>query len=184
MAPKKRSSIRDISRQPPRLSELFFGSDSPSVDADRATAIVKAADLESALEGAMAYKMVALSRRRYENLFTKELAPLRNFSSKIAVAHAFDIIGNRTHQDLTCIRLVRNAFAHARRPISFQTPEVEEECSKLNCIEKADDYKSKFKPLDNARSKYLFATSHITIALAAIATPEVAAIHHPLLTLD
>ena len=83
MAPKKRSSIRDLSRESRSLGELAMGVDPPAITADRAAAIVYAADLESALEDALAYKMVDLSNRKYENLFTKELAPLRSFHAKI-----------------------------------------------------------------------------------------------------
>lgn len=184
MAPKKRSSIRDLSREGRSLPEIIAGEDHPSINADRATAIVRAADLESALEDALAFKMVDLSKRKYENLFTKELAPLRSFSAKIVVAHAFRIVGNNTLHDLTCIRLIRNAFAHARRPIWFETEQISDECSKLVCIRHADSIKSRYRPLDTPKQQYLFATGHIDIALMALAQPDLAEVFGPCIPLD
>ena len=184
MAPKKRSSIRDLSREARSLREYIAGGDPPAITADRAAAIVHAATLDSALEDALAYKMVDLSKRKYESLFTKELAPLRSFHAKILVAHAFEIIGNNTLHDLTCIRLIRNAFAHARRPISFETEQISDECSKLLCVRHADTIESNYRPLDTPKQKYLFATGHIDIALMAVAQPDLASIFGPLLPLD
>src|ERR1700733_9815244 len=46
------------------------------------------------------------------------------FSRKIASARALKIIGPITNENLTIIRHVRNAFAHAKLPIDFQTSQI------------------------------------------------------------
>src|SRR5262249_17154159 len=52
-------------------------------------------------------------------------------SRKITIAAAFEIIGKITQENLRLIRHVRNAFAHAKIPITFNTPEVSAVCADL-----------------------------------------------------
>jgi len=47
------------------------------------------------------------------------------------MAYAMDIFGSETKQNLDLIRTVRNAFAHAKIPIKFDTTLIEEACSRL-----------------------------------------------------
>jgi hypothetical protein len=50
--------------------------------------------------------------------------PLGNFSRKITLAAALEIVGPASHENFRLIRHVRNAFAHAKVPIRFDTPGV------------------------------------------------------------
>jgi hypothetical protein len=50
--------------------------------------------------------------------------PLRGFEAKIRIGFTMGLYGLETKHNLDCIRAIRNAFAHAVIPISFETPEV------------------------------------------------------------
>lgn len=58
---------------------------------------------------------------------------MSSFSPKIYLAYAMNIIDDSVLHDLNIIRRVRNAFAHAPKPISFSTNEVKHEILKLQC---------------------------------------------------
>jgi DNA-binding MltR family transcriptional regulator len=57
--------------------------------------------------------------------------PLGTFAAKIKLAYAFGIFGPATHHDLELIRLMRNQFAHCRRPLQFGMPAVRSMCAHL-----------------------------------------------------
>jgi hypothetical protein len=50
--------------------------------------------------------------------------PLRGFEAKIRIGFTMGLYGPQTKHNLDCIKAIRNAFAHAVIPISFETPEV------------------------------------------------------------
>jgi hypothetical protein len=50
------------------------------------------------------------------------------FSRKIALGYALRIYGKQTRNNLTYTRHIRNAFAHAKIPLTFDTPEVKAVC--------------------------------------------------------
>ena|SRR5436305_7940442 len=53
------------------------------------------------------------------------------FARKIELGSALRIYGPQTKSNLTYIRHIRNAFAHAKRPLTFDTPEVKAVCDLL-----------------------------------------------------
>lgn len=55
------------------------------------------------------------------------------------MAYALDLISAETKNDLDYIRHVRNAFAHARTEVSFDTPEIGNECRKLGLKDYIDE---------------------------------------------
>jgi hypothetical protein len=60
---------------------------------------------------------------------------LSSFSNKIAIAHAFGLIGQKTRDDLDNIRIIRNAFAHAVDQIDFSQEDIAKACVALYHIE-------------------------------------------------
>jgi DNA-binding MltR family transcriptional regulator len=67
--------------------------------------------------------MVGLSKEEGDRLFVGS-APLSSFSAKIQVAYAIGLIGPKATHDLDRIREIRNAFAHAKVSITFDTDAV------------------------------------------------------------
>jgi DNA-binding MltR family transcriptional regulator len=122
-------ALSRLTRQGKDLSDLILSANY-QVMADRAAAILVASDLDNALERTILTRMISLNRTQYEELFVNN-APLASFSAKIRMAHALGIIGKQVRIDLDCIRPIRNAFAHARKAIHFDTPEVAEACKRL-----------------------------------------------------
>ena len=53
---------------------------------------------------------------------------LNSFEAKIRVGYYMGIYGHVHKNNLDCIKAIRNAFAHAATPLSFETPEVKAAC--------------------------------------------------------
>ncbi|WP_029582934.1 hypothetical protein [Bradyrhizobium sp. URHD0069] len=86
---------------------------------DRGACILISANLENALDAALQQVLSP----PHDDMFEAD-GPLATFARKISMAHAFRIIGPVTKENFRLIRHVRNAFAHAKVPIEFKTPEV------------------------------------------------------------
>jgi len=65
-----------------------------------------------------------------ERLFEYD-GPIGNFSPKIMIAYALGIFGPSTRHDLDLVRLMRNQFAHCRKPLSLSIPQVSGVCDHL-----------------------------------------------------
>ena len=130
-------SLRKLTRQPRTAEEL----DSLYVELkeveDRAAAILGAIFVEDALEEAIVSKMAPLNERERRELFDGD-APLATFSAKIRIGYAIKIYQARMRNDLAHIKNIRNAFAHARKPIKFVTPAVAHICSQLVILRDLD----------------------------------------------
>lgn len=91
---------------------------------DRAIVITLGAFLDSVLEYLLASQMrPAATEEEFEEAFTTN-GPLGSFSNKIKVAYLFKLIDESVRDQLEAIREMRNACAHAKRPISFSNPEL------------------------------------------------------------
>ena len=98
---------------------------------DRATVVL----FTSFLEGSLS-KLIETKFRKNLNSDDKRrvLGPdgvAGSFGQKIILAYVFGFIGPKTKADLDDIRNLRNAFAHSRIFLSFDTPEVIEVCKHL-----------------------------------------------------
>jgi hypothetical protein len=113
------------------LSEHFedFQQQANAEKNDRGAAILIATNLENALQHAIEVKLKIETKRRKE-LFRYD-SPAGTFASKIIIAHAVHIFGPETRKNLDIVRLIRNAFAHAKIPIHFETEAVATACAKL-----------------------------------------------------
>jgi len=129
---RKKPSLYALSRETLKpkhqeqfLNELLGGS-------DRAAALVAAADLQSYLVSLVMFKFVRLPEDERGALFFGRNAALSDFADQITVAYGLGSIFDDEHSDLQSIRRIRNAFAHAVIPLTFDTEEIAEECSKLH----------------------------------------------------
>ena len=71
----------------------------------------------------MGKRLRRLSGEDSDRIFSG-FGPLSSFSAKILMAYALGVINRRTRANLEHIKELRNAFAHASKPLSFRTLEV------------------------------------------------------------
>ncbi|MGQ0280357.1 hypothetical protein ACT17R_17095 [Sphingopyxis sp. Q841] len=100
---------------------------------DRTAAIVGASLVESALEHLLVAAVQSNARTLKQRLFENR-GPLSDFNSKILIAQAFGLIAERVADDMQRIRRIRNCFAHARLPVTFEEPLVAKEVSALAAV--------------------------------------------------
>jgi hypothetical protein len=165
----------------PKLEAEMHGSN------DRATAVLMAAITDACLETFLRLNTrPSLGVDDISKLFDYR-GPLGDFSSKILVAYAFNMVGPETRHDLDLIRMLRNEWAHSRRSFGFDTKEVAEVCKKLI----SPDWQGAAIPygpinvelghpwpdMSNSRTRYMTACHTISSRLLLIAggTPSGAA---------
>jgi hypothetical protein len=89
---------------------------------DRGSALLAVTNADVALTQAL-YQRLRLGLAERED-FDKPGGPLENFSQRIKMGRALQIYGPDTESNLDLLRLLRNAFAHAHIPITFDTKQV------------------------------------------------------------
>ena len=92
-------------------------------ETDRGTIILVASFIEDQLVLEILRKMVPLNSEQHDRLFGPD-APIGTFAAKIKMAHALGIADRDTAKKLDALRELRNACAHSRQAISFETPEL------------------------------------------------------------
>ena len=117
------STLKELTVQRPTTEDLIKAIDSIKTAEPRIAAILGATFLEDVTHLAILTKTVDLSKSDDDRLFVGS-APLSSFSAKITVAFALGLIGPMARHDLDRIREIRNAFAHAKIDISFDTPAI------------------------------------------------------------
>ena len=89
---------------------------------DRGAAILVVTNVENALQTCLE-NVLAKSDTLYDKLFGLT-APMGTFDGKIKMAYAPEIVGDEMYHNLNVARLIRNAFARSKIPITFETMEV------------------------------------------------------------
>lgn len=130
---------------------------------DRASALVAATTVEIALEDALLARFVPLTPDERRFLFSEDAdSPLSTFAAKIRLGYALHIYEKGFRDDLTVLKAIRNAFAHASHHVDFNTPEISSACQIMNtaqCFARLAPSQSTPKWL------YLQTTKAITLAL-------------------
>jgi hypothetical protein len=129
----KKPSLRDLSKLPPDESELGAVWAEINLQSHRAAAVLGGALVEDALQFAIKTHFVYLSRSDEDKLFDYQ-GPLASFDAKIRVGYAIALYGPVVRNDLDVIRRIRNGFAHARKPITFDTSQVAKEMAKIRYL--------------------------------------------------
>lgn len=124
-------ALKKSIKEQPNSQEVYQLLKEAPTQSDRASAIVLGTVVESSLEDALLSRLIALSKTDYASLFEGD-APLGNFSSKIKMGFALQIFGTKTRAELNRVREIRNVFAHARKPVSFDTPEIGHICQLMS----------------------------------------------------
>ena len=97
---------------------------------DRAVIIVLGVFIDDALEHAIAQKMRRLTDDEYVEAF-KHDGPLGSFSAQIDMAYWFGIFELPQRKRFHDLREMRNACAHAKRPISLADEELANVCRRF-----------------------------------------------------
>lgn len=158
-APK---SLSKLGREFPTIEE-FNQIDREVLTAhDRAVVILLATQVERFLELAIISHLPRNDDDTIEVLVGRD-GPLGSFNAKIWLAYALGIITDFEKSDLDGIRKIRNAFAHAVRPISFKTEQIASLIDGLNAAkgfraDASDD--SSVTPLAKAIAGYIVDNPH------------------------
>ncbi|MEO1207769.1 MAG: MltR family transcriptional regulator [Pseudomonadota bacterium] len=108
----------------PLMLELTTGS-------DRAAAIIASTTLDNDLADLLDHILVIDNNKQRNELLTDFRSPLGSFSARIKIIYAIGIISREYVTGLENVRQIRNVFAHARKPITFETDAIKEICLKL-----------------------------------------------------
>jgi hypothetical protein len=101
-----------------------FSAEARQESSHRGAAILMAANVELALD----YAIIRFFSSYRTRLLFGINKPLGSFYNKILIAYAANIFGDETYDNLEIVRRVRNAFAHAQRPIKFDNEEISAAC--------------------------------------------------------
>jgi DNA-binding MltR family transcriptional regulator len=130
---EKSPTLRELSRRWPAKPEIDAVMDSLKDRDDLHTAIIAVSIVEATLEEIIVTRLHSRGKDLLRNLFENQ-GPLSDFNSKILIAQAFGIITPPMTNELNVMRKVRNAFAHARIPLSFEDEPVGREIKRLRII--------------------------------------------------
>ncbi|WP_425417497.1 hypothetical protein [Oricola indica] len=176
------SALKQLSRERQSIGDVFTKFDYIKKTEDRPAAIIAATDLEDGLRDLLAAQMVALNKTETDEMFTGERL-LGSFSAKTQMAYALGLIGKNTRRDLDIIRLIRNAFAHSRKVIFFDTPEISDACAQITLPERFPDpsrWEGVDQPMNTPRRRFLGTISLYTIAIIEAQFPHFADQENPL----
>ena len=155
-----KSSLSRLSRQEPTNDELKEILDNINGLPDRMVGILLSALVESRLERLIIGNLPIKDRDTVTALVERGGA-LSTFAGKIDLSHAMALIFPAVRNNLHCIRRIRNAFAHAPRPITFETGEISQECMKLRSLKTGRILSAKVP----GRVRFIFACNDISIFL-------------------
>jgi hypothetical protein len=105
--------------------------------------------------------LLPLAKER-QRLFEQD-GVFATFSRKIDAASILRITGPTTNRNLTIIRHIRNAFAHAKRPIDFDTKEVAVLCADLTLLTPLPPHKNRDDEKAALTSRLIFADACSTV---------------------
>jgi DNA-binding MltR family transcriptional regulator len=120
-------------------------------ESDRATAVLGAALLDAKVLQLLTAFLVD-DKKQVESLLDVE-QPLGSFGARIRMAYCLGLVTKSLFEILTTIKGIRNTFAHQLHGLSFQSPHIAKECSKLGRIRNAPEWIQK-----SSRSSFLSAT--------------------------
>ena len=138
---------------------------------DRACAIVGASYVERSLILLIQTKMREFTKPESDALFFEDRAILKTFSERTEIAYALELITKEEKRTLDIIRRIRNAFAHAIRPITFENDLIKAACESLP----RNDFKEteETRKLNQHRRKYIECVVTMGGHLARVFRPSI-----------
>ena len=149
-------ALRKLSyRFPTGLDGEEFEKQMAPGGSDRGSCLLVVAQLENELEAAIEATIGPLSDEMRGALVEQD-GPTATFARKITIAAALGILGPNLRHNFRIVRHIRNAFAHARVPITFETPEVEAAVNDLHLINPVPPYDTSQSIRMNPESRLFF----------------------------
>lgn len=130
---KKALTLADLARELPNEDEILRLFALMEDESDRGCALVCGSFVEAGVRMAVSARMVA-DVSVLAQIMTDASAPLSTFSAKIKAGLALGMYGPKTAKNLALVKDIRNTFAHALRPLSFDHPTIAAACQKLTPI--------------------------------------------------
>jgi DNA-binding MltR family transcriptional regulator len=128
-----KNALRELSRHLPSRPEINKIMDKLLDKDDLHIAIIAVSIVEAHLQ-----KLIVSRLQRTDADFTNRLfenrGPLSDFNSKILVAEAFGLLTRPLADELHILRAIRNTFAHAKMPLSFDLEPVKSEIRRLKLL--------------------------------------------------
>ena len=128
-----KNALRELSKYLPNRPEINKIMNTLLDKDDLHTAIIAVSIIEAHLQ-----KLIVSRLHRSDADFTNRLfenrGPLSDFNSKILVAEAFGLLTRPLADELNVLRAIRNTFAHAKMPLTFDLNPVESEIRKLKLL--------------------------------------------------
>ncbi len=116
-------NLRALSRKQGSVEDIAeFTKQLHSESNDRGSALLAVTNADVALSAAL-YQRLRIGEAEREE-FDKPGGPLETFSQRITMGQVLQIYGPDTKYNLDLLRLLRNTFAHAHIPITFETKEI------------------------------------------------------------
>jgi hypothetical protein len=109
--------------------------------------------LENALDALILKHLGITDEAIIEKLY-EQGAPLNSFFGKIWLGRMLGLYDDFLAENLHSIRRVRNAFAHARKPVSFASDQIIKECTSLKIADPVRKNMPK-RPSLTARQLYI-----------------------------
>jgi len=101
-------------------------------ESDRGCALIAANLLENTLEMTINCHIADGGKKFRDSFFVSSGAPLSTFAAKIKMGFALAIYDDEVLKAFGIVKDVRNAFAHALRPLDFEHPTIVASCKKLH----------------------------------------------------
>ncbi len=127
---RRKPKLKDITRLNPSMAHWREIVERAATLSDTETATFSASLVEMALEQLLALKFPNASEKSWACLVEAD-GPLASFSRKISAGRAFGFYDDAFQQNLIVAKGIRNAFAHARRMISFEDDLVHTELLRI-----------------------------------------------------
>jgi len=90
--------------------------------------------IDDFLQDLLLHKMRPLSNAIKDRLF-KGYGPLESFSARIDIAYAFQVVDDKTYENMRAIKDVRNKFAHPTEELNFNSPIIREICKRFSTFD-------------------------------------------------
>jgi Mannitol repressor len=131
-------------------------------ESDRAMALMNSSLVESALQVFIRNNLVPMGAEERESLFERD-GPLSSFSKLIRVSFAFGVIDEEMKRNFNIVRELRNAFAHSRTFVTFETPAIANACAQLSPW--FTHFEDTPHDKDHPRTKYLGTSTRLSVVI-------------------
>ncbi len=121
---KKLQSLADLSRMLPTEKELEQVFADFKTESDRGCALIAGSFLENTIALAINAFIADFGDAFKKQLHEGSDAPLGTFASKIKMGRALGIFDEKVQTRFETVKNIRNAFAHALRPLDFEHPSI------------------------------------------------------------